>query len=93
MQILQILPGGEEDFATYLRRFQQFLLANGIDDERRRASVFLTVVGKEAYKTLEQLLHPDTPEMKERRTYHDTFNIALISFCLHTAIRPALLQV
>lgn len=58
------MEGGEEDFATYLRRFEHFLKANGIENEGRKVSSLITSMGKAAFKTLENLLHPDLPEAK-----------------------------
>lgn len=41
-----------------------FLKANKINDEERKASALVTAIGKAAFKTLENLLHPDLPESK-----------------------------
>ena len=49
-----------ESFETYEQRFAQFVEANGIEKEKRRA-VFLSVVGAKTFSLLRDLLAPKKP--------------------------------
>ena len=52
-----------ERWETYSERFEQFVLANGIADEKV-VPVFLSVVGSKAYNLLRSLTAPDKPATK-----------------------------
>lgn len=49
-----------EDFASYLERFEIWLLANEIKDEKK-VSVFLACIGPETYGLLKNLVMPNQP--------------------------------
>ena len=49
-----------EDFASYLERFELWLLANEIKEEKK-VSVFLACIGPEAYGLLKNLVVPLKP--------------------------------
>ena len=38
-----------DDWELYTERLDQFLLANGIDDDKKKVAVFVTVIGQKAY--------------------------------------------
>ena len=35
---------GSDDWELYAERLEQFLLANGIDDDKKKVAVFITVI-------------------------------------------------
>ncbi|KAH7935678.1 hypothetical protein HPB52_011947 [Rhipicephalus sanguineus] len=55
---------GDEDFESYVERFEHYLQATQVSAELR-VSIFLTVVGKKAYQTLKHLLAPEKPVHKD----------------------------
>ncbi|XP_049267509.1 uncharacterized protein LOC119377194 [Rhipicephalus sanguineus] len=58
----QFIEDGDEDFQSYVERFDHFLKASQVSDDLK-VSVFITAIGKKAYKTLKTLLEP------EKKTY------------------------
>jgi hypothetical protein len=54
-------------FSTYIGRFEQFLAANGVS-ENRYLTLLITFGGKELYETLESILYPLEPS---ETTYKD----------------------
>ena len=50
-----------EEWSSYTERFDQYALANGIEEEKKIVAVFLTVVGPETYSLLRDLLTPARP--------------------------------
>ena len=52
-----------EDFTEYSERFEQFLLANKIDDDGIKRAVFLSTIGGPSYKLLRGLMG-ETVKMK-----------------------------
>ena len=52
-----------EDFESYLERFEFWLEANNID-EAKKAATFLAVVGPKPYKLLKNLIAPAKPKDK-----------------------------
>ncbi len=50
----------KEDFESYMERFEQWLLANDIPNEKK-VSVFLSVVGADTYGLLKNLVTPTKP--------------------------------
>ena len=65
-QIGQIEPFeiGSGDWELYAERLEQFLLANGIDDDRKKVAVFVTVIGAKAYALLRNLVARTKPYEK-----------------------------
>ncbi len=47
----------KEDFKSYMERFEQWLLANDIPNEKK-VSVFLSIVGADTYGLLKNLVTP-----------------------------------
>lgn len=54
---------GDEDFESYVERFEHYLKATKVS-EALRLSAFVTAIGQKPYKTLKTLLHPVKPEEK-----------------------------
>lgn len=52
-----------QNFESYLKRFELFVQANDIEEEKKLA-VFLTVIGTEAYELLKNLVVPAAPREK-----------------------------
>ncbi|XP_049268434.1 uncharacterized protein LOC125757180 [Rhipicephalus sanguineus] len=59
----QFMEDGDEDFQSYVERFDHFLKPSQVSDDLK-VSVFITAIGKKAYKTLKTLLEPEKPENK-----------------------------
>ncbi|KAL1437432.1 hypothetical protein MTO96_048920 [Rhipicephalus appendiculatus] len=59
----QFIEDGVEDFQSYVEWFDHFLKASQVSDDLK-VSVFITAIGKKAYKTLKTLLEPEKPENK-----------------------------
>ena len=51
----------KEDWTSYVERLGHFFHANGVDDDDKKQSVFLSVIGPAAYKLLRSLLSPEKP--------------------------------
>lgn len=58
------LDESEEDFETYLQRFEHYLKASCIEDENSKRSAYLTVVGRRSFKVLKDLGFPCKSEEK-----------------------------
>ena len=52
-----------EPFASYLERFDLYVAANDIPDDRKKA-VFLSIIGAKTYQLLRSLCSPDLPSAK-----------------------------
>ena len=59
------------NFAEYLERLEQYFLANGVDNNERKAAIFITMFGKEAYSLLRGLVSPAKPPSKTYRQLTD----------------------
>ena len=55
---------GKEDWEQYVERFEQYVVANNVE-EGRRVATFLTMMGADAYSLLSNLLAPDKPKDKD----------------------------
>ena len=66
-QIGQIEPFeiGSNDWELYAEPLEQFLLANGIDEEKRKVAVLVMVIGQKTYAQLRNLLAPTKPHEKK----------------------------
>ena len=53
-----------EHFDEYLERVEQYFIANGIDDDKKKTVIFITAIGKETYGVLRSLLAPAKPSTK-----------------------------
>lgn len=54
---------GDEDFESYVERFEHYIRATQVSDDLK-VSAFVTAIGKQAYRTLKNLLAPVKPEAK-----------------------------
>nr|XP_037273188.1 uncharacterized protein LOC119165101 [Rhipicephalus microplus] len=63
---------GDEDFASYVERFEHYCKVAGVQDEELKKSAFISAIGKKAYKTLKDLLLPAKPEKK---TFEDLVKV------------------
>ena len=52
-----------EKFSDYADRFEAYVAANDIDDDKK-VNVFLAVIGPDAYKLLKNLCDPENPNAK-----------------------------
>ena len=62
----------KEDWTSYVERLGHFFHANGIDDDDKKRSVFLSVIGPGAYKLLRSLLSPEKPGDKSFKSLTET---------------------
>ena len=53
----------EEDWPSYSERLAQFLVVNGVEDERKTAAL-ISLIGPKIYKLLKSLTAPDDPSTK-----------------------------
>ncbi len=60
-----------EQWATYIERFEQFVSANDISEEKQVA-VLLSVMGSSTYGLLRSLIAPEKPGVK---AYNDIVNV------------------
>ena len=51
----------KENWDSYAERFNHYLLANDIEDEKKMVSVFLTIIGSKTYELLRNLVAPGKP--------------------------------
>ena len=58
-----------ELFSFYLERVEQFLVANDIKDERKKAT-FLSLIGSQTYSLLKNLVSPSIPKDKSYDELH-----------------------
>lgn len=58
---LEPYDSGNESFAQYTERLEQFFIANEIENVERQRAIFLTVVGPTTYGLLKDLLSPILP--------------------------------
>ena len=54
-----------DDWELYAEQLDQFMLANGIDDNKKKVMVFVTVIGQKAYALLRNLVAPTKPHEKK----------------------------
>ena len=52
---------GSEDWHAYSERFDQYVIANDIKDEKKIVATFLTTIGSKTYNLLRDLLAPTKP--------------------------------
>lgn len=63
----------KEDWLSYAERFEQFVIANDLKEEKMIMSVFLTSVGSKVYNLLRDLLaHRETVGLEVERTEGDS---------------------
>ena len=54
-----------DTWSEYWDTIEQYLIANGIDDNKKRTATFLTLIGKETYSILHSLTAPEKPSSKK----------------------------
>ena len=55
---------GVDDWEQYTERLEQYFVANAVEDADKKRAVLLTVVGKETYSLLSNLVAPAKPASK-----------------------------
>ena len=63
---------GGENITEYVERLNEYFIANDIIDGRKKAAIFLTVIGQDAYSLLKNLLSPAAPNTKDYRVLTET---------------------
>ena len=56
---------GKEDWPQYVEHLTHFFAANGIAEDEKKRSVFLSVIGPNAYKLLRSVISPAKPGEKK----------------------------
>ncbi len=51
-------------WSSYAEQMEEYLLANGVDDDRKQVAVLLSMVGVATYELLQDLCLPDKPSSK-----------------------------
>ena len=54
----------EGDFIEYIERLEHYFNANEVTDDEKKASILITVVGKDTYSILRSLVTPEKPADK-----------------------------
>ena len=49
------------DWKSYIERAQQYFVANDVDDADKKRAILLSCVGDKAYRTIKDVLSPDSP--------------------------------
>ena len=62
---LDPFDAAKEDWSAYTERFEQFILANGVEGEKKIVATFLTIVGSKTYNLLRDLLAPEKPSSRK----------------------------
>ena len=55
---------GQEEWKQYVKRLEQYLIANGVEDAGKKCAVFLSTIGPQAYTLLSSLVAPTAPSKK-----------------------------
>ena len=55
---MESVSPGTEDWQAYSERFEQYMIANEIEDEKKIVAMFLTTIGSKTYNVLRDLLAP-----------------------------------
>lgn len=61
----------QADITTYIERIEQLFICNDVS-EKKKVSLFLTLLGGEAYNVLKDLLSPQLPSQKTYTTLKET---------------------
>ena len=61
---LEPFKADAEPFESYKERFEVYVAANSVEDDKK-VSVFLSVIGLDAYSLLRNLFSPDKPQDKD----------------------------
>ena len=58
---LEPFDSSNEEWGAYMEHMDEFLIANGVDDDRKKVAVLLSTVGPSTYRLLKDLLAPTLP--------------------------------
>ena len=58
---LEPFEGGPQEWTSYVERFEQFLVANDITEEKKVVATFLTAVSAKTYELLKDIIAPAKP--------------------------------
>ena len=58
---LEAFEGSSKEWASYVERFEQFLVANGIEEPKKIVATFLTAIGSKTYDLLKDIVAPTKP--------------------------------
>ena len=58
---IEIFDANSDDFPSYAEQIEQYMIANDVKDEKRKAAIFLTLVGRKTYNLLRDLALPGKP--------------------------------
>ncbi len=58
---LEAFGGSSKEWASYVERFEQFLVANGIGEPKKIVATFLTAIGSKTYDLLKDIVAPTKP--------------------------------
>ena len=61
---LEPFDSSNEEWGAYMERMNEFLIANGVEDDRKKVAVLLSTVGPSTYRLLKDLLAPTLPSTK-----------------------------
>ena len=56
----------------YIKRVEQYFIADDVTDEKKQTAIFLTVIGNETYSLLRNFLAPESPAEKTIKTLSET---------------------
>ena len=52
-------------WVSYIEQMEEFFLANGIKEDRKKVAILLSTVGSQTYELIKDLCSPDKPNSKE----------------------------
>ena len=55
---------GTTQWSSYAERMEEYLLANGVTEERKKVAILLSTIGSQMYDLLKDLYTPDKPNTK-----------------------------
>ena len=55
---------GTRQWSSYAERMEEYLLANGVTEERKKVAILLSTIGSQTYDLLKDLYTPDKPNTK-----------------------------
>ena len=55
---------GTTQWSSYAERMEEYLLANGVTEERKKVAILLSTIGSQTYDLLKDLYTPDKPNTK-----------------------------
>ena len=70
---------GQEEWTQYVKRLEQYLIANGVEDVAKKRAIFLSNIVPQTYKLLSSLVAPVAPGEK---SYNDLVQAMTDHHCL-----------